>query len=507
MPFMLREYKLSPITIFGAITMIAVVEAAAGTTLLFLGTVALTLIFVAITYNLLGGVSTISGILFAAFALRTIVISQLGKVILFEPADGNLETPALTISMYALFYFSVMVGVFLYARVRLGLVRPLEPLSAVHSHRLYTIAVVVGGIGTAVFQSFNLDPNNQEYNNVRSAGLAFSGLLLFAVVVAVDSRIRDTGGRHSFGWSVLIPCSINWISAFLQTSRGVFLTPVVAYFATCYMRGYRFKRRHYAMALAMSVFFLAIYSPFELYSRSVLGGRDVRDRIGMAFQLIFAPPTKSDLESLAEHDVQQDPRSEYFDRAGFTVLNRFSLIRPDSNLISACSNGYHYGFTTMKIDILANVPRFLYPGKPNEDSAGFVGRVSGMNGDFVENGEIATSPIAESYGCFGWPGVAVFGFCVFPLLFVVCESVFDVSRPWGTVAIGMLLPNFGEDGFGTYLVRLIRLPAYLVLLSWLVGGIAQMLPARGDNDLYQEEESMTPGPTNPIEHKLPQSAL
>jgi hypothetical protein len=167
MPFMLREYKLSPITIFGAITLIAMVEAASGTTLMFVGTVALTLLFVAITYNLIGGLSTLSGILFTAFALRTIVISQLGKAILFERADGNLEAPMVTISMYALFYFSAMVGMFLYARVRLGLVRPLEPVSPSHSRRLYVIALVVGTIGIVVFERYGLDPDNQVPDNVR----------------------------------------------------------------------------------------------------------------------------------------------------------------------------------------------------------------------------------------------------------------------------------------------------------------------------------------------------
>ena len=87
-----------------------------------------------------------------------------------------------TISMYALFYFSAMVGMFLYARVRLGLVRPLEPVSPSHSRRLYVIALVVGTIGIVVFERYGLDPDNQVPDNVRSAGLAFSGLLLFATV-------------------------------------------------------------------------------------------------------------------------------------------------------------------------------------------------------------------------------------------------------------------------------------------------------------------------------------
>ncbi len=69
-------------------------------------------------------------------------------------------------------------------------------------------------------------------------------------------------------------------------------------------------------------------------------------------------------------------RSSYFSRPGTFVLSRLSLIRADSNLIYACSSGYHYGFVALKNDLLLMVPSFLYKDKPTDRSNGIIGHVS-----------------------------------------------------------------------------------------------------------------------------------
>ncbi|MGB7171715.1 MAG: hypothetical protein WBD32_22100, partial [Acidobacteriaceae bacterium] len=89
---------------------LAVGELACGTSLYFVTMMTIAMLSIGFTYNLLGGLSTFSVIIFAAFALRTIVISQFAKVLLFEAADRNLAVPGLTITIYAVFYCSAMIG-------------------------------------------------------------------------------------------------------------------------------------------------------------------------------------------------------------------------------------------------------------------------------------------------------------------------------------------------------------------------------------------------------------
>jgi hypothetical protein len=62
--------------LFAAITFLVVGELAAGTQPEFVAMMAGTITCIAVTFNLLGGFKTISGIGFSAVALFTIVISQ-----------------------------------------------------------------------------------------------------------------------------------------------------------------------------------------------------------------------------------------------------------------------------------------------------------------------------------------------------------------------------------------------------------------------------------------------
>jgi hypothetical protein len=485
---MVARLTISTAVLFSVVSLLILGEILSGTSLAFVAMMAAIMSCIAITYNLLGGVGTFSGILFTIFSLRTIVISQFAKVILFEAADKNLEAPGLTIAVYLVFYFCVMLGVFIYGRLRLDLPKPMEPATRSQVNILYVISLVVGLVATIAFQVTLVIGGGGEkdkFGESRSFGLLFSVLLLFALVVAVDSRIRSSGGLRSFGIAASIPWTLTLLFAFFNTSRGGIIAPTIVYFATCYTRGYCFKRRHYLSAALWIFFFVFFISPFELYSRPFLADMPFWDRTYETIYLLRTVPDRATVALATQQAAESsESRDEYFSRSGTFILSRFSMIRPDSNLISACSGGFHYGWTAVKIDLLHSIPRFFYNDKPDTDSAGFVGRVSGMNPDAVDNGESAISPISDSFGAFGWMGVVIFALFAFPAIFIVFESVFDMSRPWGTVALGMLLLTFAEGGAGVYLAAIIRIPIYLVLLSYIIGGIARLLAIRGDRKIF-----------------------
>src|ERR1035441_1343774 len=115
---MLKPYKIPLVLLFITIALLALGELANGTSLYFVAMMAGTMLCIGTTYNILGGLGTIGGIAFSVLALLTFVISQFAKVILFESAIQNLEAPQLTITVYLLFYFSVMVGSFVFGRIR-----------------------------------------------------------------------------------------------------------------------------------------------------------------------------------------------------------------------------------------------------------------------------------------------------------------------------------------------------------------------------------------------------
>jgi hypothetical protein len=478
---MLKPHKIPSLVLFAAIALLAAGEIATGTKPEFVAFMAGALICIGVTYNILGGISTISGLGFAAFASATIVISQFAKVLLLEPADKPLESPQLTIEVYFVFYLCVLIGTFVYSRIRIKLPRPLEPETVAQANVQYIISVTVGLVSSLVYEIYEASSNaNERASTAHSIGLAFSSLLLFSIVLAVQSRIRSTQGKHSFGIKAFVPWLATVFFGFLATSRAHILMPTLVYAFTCFASGYSFRKKHYfAAALGIGAFILVI-SPFEIYSRGPMRELEFRGRLYEGYILIAALPDWTVVKQASLGGVASGSREEYYDRPGTFLLSRFSGIRADSNMINACAGGFHYGFTALKIDILHNLPRFVNKNKPEADAASYTGRVTGVNPDEVENGETVITAISDSFGAFGWLGVMITGLICFPTTFIFYESMFNIRKPWGIVATGGFCVQFAQVSLGGLVGITLRVPFAILFLSYLVGVIVRMIPMRGD---------------------------
>jgi hypothetical protein len=478
----IRAFKLSPFVICTSVSLLVIGELVVGTSLYFTAMMAIAMLSIGVTYNLLGGLSSFSGIIFTFFALCTIVISQFAKVLLLEAADKNLEVPQLTISLYAVFYLSAMVGTFLFGKVRLRLPKPAESLTGAQTSLLYGVSLSVGLVATVIFETYVMTSAHSNYNSAQGAGLAFAPLLLFSLVIAIDNRIKLTGGKHSVDLSVLIPSIALVLFGFFDTSRGGMIRPTVVYFFACYCRGYRLGKRHYLVIASGIVLFFYFIAPLELFTRSFIYDQPLSARIYIVFHTLATHFDPTELRNAASQGYQTEgaAREEYYSRPGTYVLSRLSLIQPDSYLIEACSNGSHYGFASIEIGLLQNIPSFLYKGKrrdtgPADYLEGIVGGGDNPNQLFP-----TFSAVADSYGAFGWLGVVLVPLFLLPMAFIVYESIFDFSRPWGTVALGILLLSFTETSLTGLLILILRTPLYLVLLSYLVVGLVKMVPIRGE---------------------------
>jgi hypothetical protein len=480
---MLRAFNISPLVLCSAVALLIVGELATGTSVYFVAMMAITVLCIGVTYNILGGLSTFSGWLFTAFALRTIVISQFAKVLLFEAADKNLYSPDLTISVYAVFYLSALVGAYIFGGARLPLPKPLELQSESQAKRLYAISVSVGLAATFAFEFYSQTYSKQiDYNPIRSMGIALSPLLLFSLVIAIDLRIRSTGGRHSISFAALVPWIATMMFGFIDTVRTAILTPTVIYFIVCHLRGYPLKKRHYILAGLGLGFFFYFISPLEIFSRGITTGQPLAERAATALRIFEEHHDPRELRAAADLGAQgkgSTSLEQYFSRPGTQILSRLSLIRPDSLLIHACSNGYHYGMAQIDEEATTIIPSFLYKGKSRAATNNYLANVSGLSPD-SPGAQPILSAVSDSYGSFGWAGVVLFPIVFFSAIYVVYESMFDVSLPWGTVAFGSTLLYFSEMSDWRAVPILVRDPIMLLLLSHLIGGIARMIPAKGE---------------------------
>jgi cytochrome b561 len=478
---MLKPFKIPASLLFATVTLLAVGELAAGTKPFFVAAMAATLLCIGVTYNILGGASTISGIAFAGFASCTIVISQFAKVIFFEAADKTLESPELTIKVYFVFYLCAMIGAFVYGRLRVRVPTPLEPKTVAQANIQYGISLSVGLVASLVFEMYETSSNPAaRASQAHSLGLAFSSLLLFSIVLAVQSRIVSTNGRHSFGLKVFVPWAATAFFGFVETSRAHLLISTLVYAFTCYMSGYKFRRRHYLTAVLGVAFFVFILSPFEIYSRGPMRQLEFRDRLYEGVHLALTLPDWATVNESSRAGVESGSREEYYERPGTFVLSRLSAIRADSNMINACAGGFHYGFTALRIDMLRSLPRFLYKDKPDTDGAAYTGRVTGVNSDEVENGDFLITVISDSFGAFGWLGVIVVSLLGLPTTFILYESMFDITKPWGIVVAGGFFMQFTQVSMSGLIALTLRVPISILALSYFIGAIVRMIPVKGD---------------------------
>ncbi len=258
----LPAFKISPLLLFATVTTVAIGQLVCGTGLYYTAMMAVTLFSIGIAYNMLGGISTMTGLAFALLALRLVVISQIAKILVFQSAEKYMVNPTLTVSVYAVFFATTVVGVFIYQGVRVPLPHPKEPGSSAQSMILYAVALPLGIIGTIIFNLNNVTYSYKqatEYNKAHSIGLAMSELLLFSIVVAIDHRIRKTGGRHSFSFAVFIPWLVGTLSGVINTQREAILAPTIVYFISCYFRGYLPRRRHYVAGVFGLLFVCPCY--------------------------------------------------------------------------------------------------------------------------------------------------------------------------------------------------------------------------------------------------------
>jgi hypothetical protein len=482
----LRAFRIPPLVLCVTVIGLALAQVFEGTDLYFAAMMAVTLLSTGLIYNMLGGLSSLSGITFAGMALRWVVISQIAKIIFLQPANKYLERPDLTASVYALFFVCLVAGIFFYRNLHVRLPGIWEPKTSSRMMILYAIALPVGIIGEVVYNIYNVvyssNQSTTEFNTSRSIGIALSAFLLFSLVLAVDHRIRKTHGRHSFGIAAFIPFSCLMLAGFINTQREPVIEPSLLYFVACYFRHYRFRARHYTAFVCFAAVFGFFISPIELYTRGIISGANLRDRTYLAFHtLTNANWGQIRSAEAAAPLLGADEGADYYNIPGTYVLGRLSEIRMDSNLIAACAT-YHYGFQSIRIDLLADIPRFIDKNKPDYGSADFLGRVSGVTGDLSTHAEPAFSMVSDSFGAFSWLGVVVIPLIVLPLTFCLYESMFDMSRPWGTVALVSCIILMPEGGVGRLVATmLIRLPIYLFLASRSVGLITSLIPIRGDS--------------------------
>lgn len=494
---MFRAYKISPVLICSIVVFLSAGELISKTPLYYVALMAIAMLCGMVTYNLLGGLSTIGGFFFATLFVRTIAFSQFIKVILLEPADGNLERPQLTILVYAVFYMCLMVGAYVSAGIRLKLPKPASMEAGSYSMALYAVTFVIGAAASVAMEATETPYGGEsQYGVFHQLGVALSWLLLLSEIVAIERRLELSEGKKSFDIWVLLPWTLITYFGFIDTERRMMIMPVLIYIAICYLRKFHFRFLHVALFASGMVAFYFVMSPFATFARFALGSLPLSERIAYAPVYFASHHDPREIASAANSADTSgaEPRENYFNRPSYAPLSRFALIRMDSNLVNATATGNHYGFDTIRIKLESITPSVISKNK-RMDILGddYIGRITGVSGDAPGVTAPSVSPVAESYGAFGWLGVVIIPLFVYPLFFVEYNSIFNMRDLWSIIAIGLGINSFAEEGIYGIVGLSVRLPVILIVVSFLIHFVSGRYFVRSQHTDQPEEHSEVAG--------------
>ena len=461
-----------------AIVLLLVLQLWSGTDPAFALLVAL---FCSLTYLAVkeaGGPATTTGFCIVYLAVQNVLVSQVAKVILWDPADHKLIHPLVTMGVYD----RTLAGIYLAAVAsrRLGTTRR-RPLFApiTDPERLKWIAWVSTALfvaGSVSIARGSADPGTGEHQYGGLSGIVGQfNLIGIAVASGTAYMITASKGRRSIGLVNLISIGFTFLSGIIGASREGITSAVVLYFVTCFMFRFRFRFIHYAVLIGGICFAQYILFPYALYARGVVRTPDMQKNIQLAsgalLDVISDPLRYQTLPEKTSYDSQVSRVYLYYDKPRST-LDRFTLIKATDALVDATLRDGTVGMDNITPGFLMPIPRSLYPDKPFFSvSNQLAHREPGLVGKNDHSTGITTGFAGDAFSSYGWAGAFVlpfllmFGWFCF-LRFLVQDSLWN--NIFGLALFLQVSHNLSEAPLGPLVAGLIASPILYTLAFWAI---------------------------------------
>lgn len=438
----------------------------------------LVFIFAILTYfavRAAGGLESLMGISVFILAMQNVLVAQVVKVFLWQPAEKPLIWPIETLGIYCL----AMAGIALagVASRRLGFQRRKPWLIAeINPQRLKWLAII--GTVFSVVQLVGAGSVNSDTGQFSSGGLhgLFSNMKYLpplAVAAGTAYYIVSSQGRRSFGLlngiAILIPSAVATIVATRHSAIEAF----IVYFATCWAFRFRFRPIHFAVLAAGWYFATYILFPYALYARDFVRTRDMAANVSKASALF--------LDLIANPDKYQEklrtktPRYKFLYYDGYRpTLERFAVLVIADAIVDGTLRGGTTEMDTLTPGFLMVAPRILLPDKPY-DSTTLARREPGIVGRHDHTTGITTGFVCDAFSCFGWPGAFFLPFLVSFALFSLFSIVIDTSFRFSILSLSLAWQftyGYSEQSLAILIVTALQGPivfaATIVLINWLV---------------------------------------
>ena len=441
---------------------------------------ALVALFCLLTYGAVvavGGLMSLIGATVFCLAAQNVLVSQVAKVLFWQPADSHLLQPLTTMGVYDAGMFGIYLAVVLFKRTRLAR-RP--PLFAPETDptRLMWIAY----ISTALFLFQALFTRATAVNAETGAqttgglfGLLQAIVFLFPLAVASGTAytISSSQGRRSIGPVNLVPLVVVVVLGIIGANREALPDAVGIYFLTCYAFRFRFRPIHLGVILVGAYVAQFIFFPYALYARSIVRTPDVQKNIQIAVGAlidVISDPVK--YQQLAYESKKKTPWKFYYYGKPYPTLDRFSQINVADAVIDVATRQCDSEMDTITPGFLTVPPRFLLPDKPiGSPNTVIAHRVPGMLNKKDHGTGISMGFFCDSFASFSWLGAFCIPFLImFSLLWAY--SLVISLRLWQNIyalCFILMMPHaFSEATIAAQIPLILQTPLVFAAVVYFI---------------------------------------
>jgi hypothetical protein len=429
------------------------------------------IVVAAIAFNVAGGFTRTAGAFVFFNSVLGLILGLCMKAYLGEPADSNLRSPLLTMSVYLAGMCMMLFAVYL--------TRRLAPKRALLGKMVTdanlqnaTVGCMVAGF-LMFFAGYVADSGS---GTVLSALNQINRFFPLAVMLGVLNSTRRSGGTRSVNFPVLVSGTFMFITGVLGFSKEGMIVPFLCWLIAAASQRYRISRFQMC-GIGLVAFFIFYYLvPYAQY------GRTYREE-GEPFNVEATLSLLSNLDYVREQynessaGALEDRVQGYFNTSqGF--FDRLEMVSIDDALINHTQQFGTYGFTPVIQSFQNIVPHFLWPDKPGLLSGNDYAHEVGLLAEEDTSTGVSFSSTAVAFHLLGWPGVFLLAPAIWLLLFTIFESLCgDVRKaPWGLLVM-VLFAHAAPEGDINAIIYMCFYAAFAIVFAAVMG--AYVMPVIG----------------------------
>lgn len=450
----------------GGTALLATLQFLSGTDPLFITFIGIFVLLTGMTIHALGGIHTLPGVCVAVLAAQHIIISQIGKILFWQPAQSNLHVPIITAAAYALAMFSMLAGAYAARCFGYGRGKPLlrVPLQTNKLFWFSVLCILFSLTRKVIIVYFGGDTVDINVGGILGPLRTMTFLDSLAIASSTAYVINKSNRKVCFGWLNAIPIAMTVVFGIVGAGRTDMATGIVTLLVTCWVMDFPLRFKHFATLTLLGVIAQFILFPYALYARNFVRTGDFGRNMSLAMGMVI-----DSLNNPAQYQEQSKKiwrqRYLYYGQP-VPTLDRYSLIISADAIIEAAQKR---GTTEMEMitpGFAMLLPRFILPDKPVfSTSNALAHRADSMVLDSDFTTQITLGFVCDAFTAFDWMGVLIIPFLLIFMLSLIYSKVMGAYIKGNVLAAAVLFItswNFSGYPISSNILIIMQTPMVLV---------------------------------------------